>query len=87
MRSTMIWVFLPLASLNSSVSASLARSRSSDRIDFLLRLYYFLGQFEHLFQKFEASQEALFVAFLDFFQSLTQRGEFRVAEMLAQAGD
>ena len=56
-------------------------------VDFLLGFDDLLGQFEDCLQELEAGEEALLVALLDLLQPLAQRGELRVAQMLAQAGD
>ena len=57
------------------------------RVGFLLGLDDLLGQLEDLLQELQAGEEALLVALLDLLQPLAQRGELRVAQVLAQAGD
>ena len=56
-----------------------------NQVDVLLSFGDFY-QFEHLLQEFEGSEKALFMAFLDLPQPITQRGKFGVAKMSGKAG-
>ena len=57
------------------------------RICLLFRFNDFLGDFEDLLEEFQASEEALLMAFLDFFQTFAQRHELGISQMLAQPGN
>ena len=87
MRSTMMWVF-PALRLREKLRQGFLRSIALFlRVGLLLRLDDVLRDFEDRLQKLQAGEESLLVAFLDPLQPLAQRGELRIAEVLAQARD